>query len=185
MSLNWPTPPSGASNEASFMRRLVDCCKRSVPKAGVGLMAMDSKDGIILTANVGNGAGVPVRVELYKITTLKNDDYFMAKKVDSSGNAAGGEVAIAKSLTGRKPSTETIDTFEIDYTYSDDNNRTADATMLGSEVQVCHPRYQVDDEIFVVTTQGTGVKKNGSALFLYEISPARFWCAAPDGYTPP
>ena len=182
--INWPTPPSGTSSEASFMRRIIDCCKRSVPKAGVGLMATETKDGIIFTANVGSGVGVPVKVDLYQLTTLKNDDYFMAKKVDSAGNPTGSEVAIAKSLTGRRPDKETIDTYEIDYSAYDDNNRIAASPMLGSEYQVIHPRYQVGDNVLVVSTN-SGVKKTGSSVPLYELSPARFWCSVPDGFTPP
>jgi hypothetical protein len=50
--INWPTPPNGASDVAAFMRRLVDCCKRSVPKAGVGLLYEEQADGIMLRTNL-------------------------------------------------------------------------------------------------------------------------------------
>lgn len=183
--INWPTSPSGTSNEASFFRRFVDSCKRSTPKAGLGLKATETKDGIILSVDQSWGGGVPIKVDLYEITTLANADYFKAKLVNSSGDATGAEIVVAKSLTGRKPATETIDTFEINYTYSGENDRTASADMLGTEIQVCHPRYTVGDKIVVVAMSNTDVKNGGSAVRYYELSPCRYWCAAPDGYTPP
>jgi hypothetical protein len=47
----WPTPPTGSSEEASFFRRLVDCCKRSVVKVGPGLLLDERQDGLFIRLN--------------------------------------------------------------------------------------------------------------------------------------
>ena len=168
------------------MRRLVDCGIRTVPKVGPGLLASEESNGIRisldpLTFNKTQAS----KVVMYQITELEGTkDYIKAKRVDGSGNPSGAEEVIAKSLSARQPVTETIDTYEIDYTYTDDNNRVAVAVMLGTEVQVCHPRYKVGDNIAVVKIDNPQIVST-KIVDLYEISPARFWCAAPDGFTPP
>ena len=196
--INWPVPPSGSSNEASFMRKLVDACKRSVPKAGPGILAQESSDGIHLQVNLPNAGTNGTKAWIYQITSLVSDDYVMAQLIDSAGNPTGGNVAVAKSVTGQMNDGATIDTYLITYAYTDDNNRVATAALLGTEVQVMHPRYQVNDLMVVIqlsvpmmelTDDGTDVMPvldgNGNTIQLYEISPARIWCAAPDGFTPP
>jgi len=197
--IDWPTPPSGNLEEVRYHQRLLIAIKKLVPKAGPGMLISERADGMYIELNglnSPNGSGT--KVYFYQITSLVSDDYFMAAALNGSGNIVGAPVPVAKSITGQMPDSEIDDTYTIEYTYTDDNNRTASAALIGSEVQVCHPRYKVGDLVAVVVTSspvlsvpspGTGpvpiVQGTGSTISLYEISPARFWCAGADDFTPP
>lgn len=186
----------GKSNADQAHDRLARQAKASRPMTGTGTQVTRSTFGMVFNGN-NNPVTRSVKIRLYQITILHNDNYVSAQQLDGDGNLNGTDEYIAKSFTGEVPSTDTIDTYAISYDYTDDNNRTANAVMLGTEVQVCHPRYTVGDIIAVVeikdgflVSDGEGGwtplnDADGNQITLYELSPARFWCAAPDGYTPP
>lgn len=188
----------GNSTAEQAHNRLVRQAKSAVPMAAKGTQVTRSQFGTSFIGNA-NPAVRSVKVLLYQITALTGQSYVTAQQMDGQGNLDGTDEYVAKSFTGQMPSGQTVDTYPITYSYTDDNNRTADAILLGSEVQVCHPRYTVGDLIAVIQINdglvvpdpdnpGNFLPMNdpdGNQITLYEHSPERFWCAAPDDYTPP
>ena len=54
--INWPAPPSGASTEAAWFRKLLDASKQTEVLPGTGYRVRQTKDGIVLEI-------VPVQVK--------------------------------------------------------------------------------------------------------------------------
>ena len=135
--INWPIPPSGSTNEASFMRRLVKCCKASVPKAGVGLKAMERDDGIILEADrqFAAGRGTGSSIQDFQIVS-DGGDYYNCHTFD--GLTAGTTIIkVAKNQdlrcilptatpAGGAWATKVIRTVTYTYTYTPTAGTTAD-----------------------------------------------------------
>ena len=202
MSLNYPTPPSGAGSEASYHRRAMDCLKRSFPSAGVGLVAKETPSGVVLSL-AGNppsgGGGNGLIVHMFAITQLVGLDYFYAKFWN--GTNLGREIAIAKSPRLR-PSviSELIDGITITYAPittnpydpTGDNNRLAADPAANTESQVVFPRYTTLTDLGLVQPDvlsncqavifaafpknGTGVTQaGGKKIEWVEMQPARVW----------
>ena len=198
MSLNYPTPPSGAGNEASYHRRSLDCLKRSFPRAGVGLVSKETPTGVILSlAQQGSFASSDgSETYLFAVTQLLGKDYLMAKFWN--GTSLGKEIAIAKYFPFRFKATESID--GVNFTYAPitsyafdptgDNNRTAND---GSTTQreVVFPRYVTMDSLsivnpngvngyqcLIIATQlgaGTGVETDEGQKIIWQELPGRVW----------
>lgn len=183
--------------------RVVEYLKSLRPMRGAGTHTQHTAFGVVRQSAAAIQAR---RTDLFfgRITALYNADYFGAMLYDDAQydpakdfvethSTAGDpslsqqEFLVAKNLTGRMVPAATIDTYEIEYTYDGENDRNAVATMLGSEQQVCHPRYQLGDFIILTKVQNGAGAEDGrhQTIYYYEISPARFWCARPQDYTPP
>lgn len=186
---------------------MVDYVRSLRPMRGDGTRTQHTPFGVVRQS----AAAVKARrtdLFLAMITKLYNKDYVGAMvyddtlySIDTDFVLNGGddaaiagdpslshdELITAKCVTGRKPISDNIDGFDINYTYDGENSRTAAADMLGSETQVCHPRYTVGDLIILVKVQnGTGIRDSAAQEILYyELQPGRYWCSAPDNYTPP
>ncbi len=204
-AMNYPTPPSGASNEGSFMRRLVDCLKRSYPIAGNGLTFKETSKGVILSVinpanNLPKGGGSDVY--MFSVTQLIGQPYVMAKYWD--GNSLGQEIAIAKDYPFRFNLNEVID--EILYTYTplirtddptSDNNRGA-TDGLNFQKECVFPRYVTLGMLGIVkpsdangggqlvgyqtlilasyVQKGTGISTaGGQKIFWQEVKTGRVW----------
>jgi len=198
MSLNYPTPPSGSNNEANYHRRLLDCLKRSFPRAGVGLVMKETPTGVILSlAQQGSFASANGSATyLFAVTQLLGKDYLMAKFWN--GSSLGKEIAIAKHFPFRFKNSERIDDIDFNYTritsYSfdptGDNNRTASD---GSTTQreVVFPRYVTMDSLSIVNPNGvngyqclilatqlgagTGVTTDEGQKIIWQELPGRVW----------
>lgn len=96
--IDWPTPPSGSSSEASFYRRLVDCCKRSVPKVGPGLIADERPDGIFIRFNSVTKSGSTTY--LFQDFQLVSDggDFYNCVAVNANGTQGGLIIKVAKHI---------------------------------------------------------------------------------------
>jgi len=187
---------SGNTTAEQAHNALVSQSKASRPMAGTGTRVTRSAYGTVFNGNATPKVRGTKFIQ-YQITALSSKNYVTAQRLDGSGNLSGSDEYIGKSITGQMPDSDVKDTYTISYVYIDDNNRTANAALLGTEIQVCHPRYQVGDIILVAQlADGMLVQKNPddveplnggdqSQVILYEMSPDRKWCAAPENYTAP
>lgn len=196
--MNYPTPPSGAGNEANYHRRALACLKASFPKAGVGLVAKETDSGVILSLadNSSTSAGSKSATYLFAVTQLLGKPYLMARFWN--GQVLGKEVPIAKHFPFRFKTTESID--GVDFTYSPittypydptgDNNRLADDGTL-SQREVVFPRYVTMNQLSVATPAGvngyqclilaaqlgagTGMSTDEGAKIIWQELPGRVW----------
>lgn len=196
--MNYPTPPSGAGNEAQYHRRHLDCLKRSFPRAGVGLVAKETPTGVILSLATQNpfSASNGSQTFLFAVTQLLGKPYLMARFWN--GAALGKEVAIAKHFPFRFNTTESID--GIDFTYTPitsfptdptgDNNRLSDDG-TNNQQEVVFPRYVTMDELSIVNPSGingyqclilatqlgagTGVATDEGTKIIWQELPGRVW----------
>ena len=195
--MNYPTPPSGTSPQASFFRRLMDCVKRSRPIAGVGLALKETEHGTILSlinpTQFSQGGGSEVR--MFAITQLLGKDWVMAKYWD--GASLGEEIKIAVPPRLRQSlKKEIVDGVEITFSAQvGQNSRTATDQFNNFENEVIYPRYTTltelgltkpDDNsscqavVFAVKPKrGTGVLDDSFAPVNWiEILPSRVWAKA-------
>jgi hypothetical protein len=210
MTEQLPPTPTGSTPEALFAQILHNkvngplsklnsssSVKVSRTTKGINLRANNTSVSTslflcrIVQVGLSNMVGAMVFNDLAYNPAL---DFTVTNNIPGDPSLSQSEVLVSKSLTARMYEGETIDGFPITYTYTDENNRTAVATMLGTEIQVCHPRYQLGDFIIMARLNNySGVDSEGNLgndamvgeIKYYELSPDRKWAAAPDGYTAP
>ncbi len=190
-----PKRPTGTTPEALFDQWVWDLLQRKFansPTVRVNdlgrTISFDAEPGVIASNPI-----LCVVTTLYGTDQLPGHDFIGVKKWnpaanDGDGDVVGAEFMCAKCITGRMPSTETIDGIVIVYDEYSDNER--HATFLGSdeERQVLHARYipfvdgQPPDQCYIIvskTQNGTGVLDDaGTQINFIEIQPTRYWCYA-------
>lgn len=201
-----PKRPTGSTPEALFMQWMYDQIKALQPRKSPTVRFDRNKDGIVYHAAPGGSGGSPLM--LCMITSLyggeeQNVDYIgvtpwtfspddSGTDFTQEGQLTGSEFMCAKCVSGQQPASETIDSEEIDYFYSDDNTRNAVPQLTGTEAHVMHPRYMAYDEdnpptdvrqtlVLVMRVQGgwTGVQDaNGNNIAYIEVQPNRYWALA-------
>lgn len=208
MSLEYQPPmPTGSGREAVFQQSTKKRLDALTFKSSPTVTANRTTKGIYFTARGGGGQGATAKIyaitQLYGVPSaigLPGIDYIGVTPWDPAANdgdggTTGSQIIIAKSIDGRQPGFESIDTSLINYTYTDDNHRVATPEILGSvENQVMHKRYMVwpnappdesmvDNNQIIVYVQkingGTGVlDMNGNQLQYAEVNPNREWALA-------
>lgn len=192
-----PLTPGGTKADVAY-NNLVHYVRALRPMRGNGTQTTFSSSGVVRRASP-QAPSRGLSLYMYRITSLHGGNFFGAMLFDQSQYAepsdfvvngggaggiagdpslSGGEIIVAKSINGQQVNTAVIDGYNITYTSSGENLRFAEADSLGSEWQVCHPRYTVGDYVVVSKLQNyVNVLDNNGQPFQYmEMSPLREWC---------
>lgn len=201
-----PPRPDGYDNQTTWAKWVHDTLISLKFLNSPTVTVSRSPEGILFTSAAGGGQGTIPKIyaitQLYGVASaigLPGIDYIGVTPWDPTANdgdggTTGSQIIIAKSIDGRQPGFESIDDEFIQYTYTDDNQRTATPETSSVENHVMHKRYMVwpgtspDDSevdnnqiiVYVEKVQGgTGVlDMNGNQLQYAEVSPNREWALA-------
>lgn len=116
----------------------------------------------------------PVVAQCYRIKSVQSD-YLTCRTWDGT-TEGGSDVYVARSFRCRNPASDD----DADYTYGSPTERVATSGTM-SENQKITPPYAVNDLVFAIRSDFTGVTVSGTALTLIEINDGRAWAAPENG----
>jgi hypothetical protein len=156
---------------------VVDYLRSLTPATSPGTFTTHAPHGVVRKVAPWSrtASDIGSTVQQFRFKSI-NSDYLTCRTYDAITGEGGIDIYIAKPFKLRNPASEVIDGVTVSYSSYSGQTRLASDGVNPDETQVINPRYLVDDLIYAVTVDHTGVTVSSVELVLIDINTdGRAW----------